>query len=117
LPSGKIKRFSLALASKPHDVFFLCEIPTQNPDNSWNISNLQACEQAKTKWVEATSQKAEGKESYKIGFAKDNDTFPEPKWPTQSLDELITTAFNGRMIDHEDHPALKRLIGAKQSTS
>src|SRR5262249_56392148 len=28
LPSGKLLRFSLVLASKPHDVFFLCHVPT-----------------------------------------------------------------------------------------
>jgi hypothetical protein len=39
---------------------------------------------------------------------------PEPKWPTQSLDELIDKAFDGRQIDREDHPALLRLIGARQ---
>jgi hypothetical protein len=117
LPSGKILRFSLALASKPHDVFFLCHIPTQNTDNPWNVSNLDACEQAKTLWVQVTSRKQEGAESYKIDYAKDVDAFPEPKWPAQSLDELITITFTGRMIDREDHPALLRLIGAKQSVS
>ena len=30
LPSGKIMRFRLALATKPLDVFFLCRIPTRN---------------------------------------------------------------------------------------
>jgi hypothetical protein len=55
--------------------------------------------------------------SYKIDFARDADAFPTPKWPTQSLDELIAIAFNGRMIDREDHPALLRLIGAKPSMS
>ena len=28
LPSGKIQHFRLALATKPHDAFFLCEVPT-----------------------------------------------------------------------------------------
>jgi hypothetical protein len=115
--SGKILRFSLALATKPYDVFFLAHIPTQNGDNTWNMSNLQACEEAKRAWVQVTSRKQEGAENYKIDFAQDPDAFPDPKWPTQSLDELINTAFNGRMIDREDHPALLRLIGAKQSTS
>jgi hypothetical protein len=117
LSSKKILRFSLALASKPHDVFFLCQVPTQNLDNSWNVSNLQACEISKTAWVQVTSRKAEGVESYKIDFARDADAFPTPKWPTQLLDELIAIAFNGRMIAREDHPALLRLIGAKPSMS
>src|SRR5262249_45011785 len=39
LPSARIRRCRLALASKPSDVFFLCEVPTQNLDNSYNASN------------------------------------------------------------------------------
>ncbi len=30
LESSEILRFRLALATKPYDVFFLCEVPTQN---------------------------------------------------------------------------------------
>src|SRR5580693_2991593 len=59
LPSGRIQRFRLALASKPHDVFFLCNVPTRNTDNQWNESNLAACEQAKNLWVQATSRRYE----------------------------------------------------------
>src|SRR6516165_6796435 len=33
LPSAKIQRFQLVLATKPHDRFFLCQVPTQNLDN------------------------------------------------------------------------------------
>jgi hypothetical protein len=118
LPSGKIQRFRLALATKPYDVFFLCHVPTQNTDNSWNTSNLLACEHGRSFWVQATSRKGERVEAYKIDSARDKDAFPEPKWPTQTLEELITATFSpDRMIDHEQHPALLRLIGAKQSIS
>jgi hypothetical protein len=114
LPSGAILRHHLALATKPHDVFFLCHVPSENFDNSWNESNLQACEQAKRLWTKAISRKAEGVEAYKIEMALDQDAFPEPKWPTQSLSELIEVTFAGRMIDREDHPGLLRLRGARQ---
>jgi hypothetical protein len=117
LPSGRILRFRLVLATKPHDVFFLCHLPTRNADNPWNESNLLACEQGKRLWVQATSRKEEGVEAYKIDIARDHDAFPEPKWPAQSLADLIEKTFAGRMIDREDHPALLRLIGAKQSLS
>ena len=117
LPSGKILRFRLALATKPYDIFFLAHVPTRNADNSWNASNLEACERAKTQWVQATSRKEEGVEAYNIERARDADAFPAPKWPTQTLAELIEKTFVGRMIDHEDHPALLRLIGAKQPIS
>jgi hypothetical protein len=114
LPSGKIKRFRVALATKPHDRFFLCIVPSRNLDNGYNSTTLTGCERAKTLWVEVTSRKEEGVEAYKIDLAKDQDAFPEPKWPTQSLGGLIEKTFVGRMIDREDHPALLRLIGARQ---
>jgi len=117
LASGKIRRFQLVLASKPYDIFFLCEVPTRNLDNLWNATNLEACEKAKTRWTMASSQKEEGIESYKISPAKHRDAFPEPKWPAQSLTTLIERTFAGRIITTEDHPALLRLIGAKQSVS
>ena len=117
LPPARILRFRLALAAKPNDVFFLCHVPSRNQDNSWNGSNLQACEQAKTLWTLVTSRKEEGIEAYKIDSARDPDAFTDPNWPTQSLTDLISVTFARRMIESEDHPGLLRLIGARQSTS
>jgi hypothetical protein len=117
LPPARILRFRLALAAKPNNVFFLCHVPSRNQDNSWNGSNLQACEQAKTLWTLVTSRKEEGVEAYKIDSARDPDAFPDPNWPTQSLTDLISVTFAGRMIESEDHAGLLRLIGARQSTS
>jgi hypothetical protein len=117
LESARIQRFRLALATKPYDVFFLCHVPTRNLGNTWNETNLQGCEQAKTLWVQVTSRKEEGVEKYKITLSRDPDAFPPPKWPKQSLDEIIYRTFIGHMIDTKDHPGLLRLIGAKQSVS
>jgi hypothetical protein len=117
LESARIQRFRLALATKPGDVFFLCHVPTRNLDNLWNQSNLQACEQAKTLWVQVTSRKEENVEGYKITLSRDADAFPPPKWPRQSLNEIIYRTYTGRMIDTDEHPGLLRLIGAKQSVS
>ena len=117
LSSGKILRFRLALATKPHDVFFLCHLPTQNLDNSWNESILKAAEKAKRQWTEVTSLKAAGKDYYKIDHAEDAGAFPEPNWPSQSLGVIIVNAFADRNIDRHDHPALLRLRGAGQSLS
>ena len=97
--------------------FFSAMIPTQNLDNSWNGTNLEACEKAKTLWTKAISRKGEGADNYKITFARDPQAFSDPAWPTQSLSEFIARAFAGRMIEAEDHPALLRKIGAKQSLS
>jgi hypothetical protein len=120
LPPKRVQRFRLALATKPYDVFFLCHVPmpnNANVDNSWIQSNLEACERAKTEWVIAVSQKAAGLERYEIQTSRDTDPYPEPKWPTQSLKELIQVTFKGRMILKEDDPAFARLIGAKPAVT
>jgi len=117
LEPAEIQRFSLALAAKPGDRFFLCHVPTRNLDNAWNESNAKACEQARTYWVKATSRRKEGIDGYKPKFSHDLDAFSEPKWPAQSLGELISVTFERHMIEDENHPGLKRLLGKKQSTS
>jgi hypothetical protein len=117
LPPARILRHRLALATKPHDRFFLCHVPTQNLDNSWNFTNVQGCERAKTLWTQLTSRKEEGVDAYKIDLSHDQDAFPPPKWPKQTLDQIIAVTFEGRMITTADHPGLLRLIGAKQAVS
>ena len=114
LAAKKIQRFRLALASKPHDVFFFCIVPSQNLDNSWNESALEACELAKTRWTQALSRKSEGVDAYLIKHAQNEDAFPPPKWPSRTLDELIEVTFRAANIEHDRHPGLLRLIGAKQ---
>ena len=113
IPNGDIQRFKLALATKPYDEFFLASVPTQNLDNTWNRSNLEAIEIARTVWVRVTSLKNDGLEHYHITKAKDVDAFPEPKWPKQSTTELVGAAFTGRTIVSDDDDALKRLTGAR----
>ncbi len=115
LPAARIKRFKLALAAKPHDVFFLAPIPTQNLDNAWNDTHLIGCEKAKTNWTQVTSRKSEGVEAYKVDFKDNKESFDPPNWPKQTLGELISVTFAGRMIEVEDHPALARLRGLKTS--
>jgi hypothetical protein len=78
---------------------------------------LEACEKAKTFWTKVTSRKSEGVENYKITFARDLDSFSDPQWPTQSIGELIARSFADRMIETDDHPALLRKVGGKQSLS
>jgi hypothetical protein len=117
LNSKRIKRFKLVLATKPYDKFFLCHVPTRNLDNSFNATALKGCEQANVLWTMVTSRRDEGIDEYKVEKAKDADAFPPPHWPKQTLEELIGVTFAARLIDTEDHPALLRLIGARQSMS
>ena len=114
LKDREILRFRLALATKPYDEFFLCYVPSRNTDNSWNQSNLDCCLKAGEGWFKVVSLKSEGHDKYQSKPAEDQDAFPEPDWPRQTLDELIEAAFTGKMIETDDHPALLRLRGRKQ---
>ena len=80
LPPALIQRFRLALASKPYDHFFLCHVPSQRLDNSWNKSNLASCLQAKGLVVLGHKPRSPG-DHYHCEFSKDADAFPDPTWP------------------------------------
>jgi len=115
LPPGAIERKRLVLAAKPGDQFFLCEVPTRNLDNKYNCDNVAACERARRLWVKVVSLREQGQHGYETKVAQDPDAFPEPRWPQQTLNALISTAFGQRVINTPEHPGLKRLIGAKVS--
>jgi hypothetical protein len=119
IPPKRIQRFRLALATKPDDVLFLCQIPSRNLDNEWNKAALKGIEQAKTLWTMVTSRKEEGVETYKITVSEDEDGFDEPTWPIgeQTLEDIILTRLCGFCIDKADHPGLLRLRGKKQANS
>jgi hypothetical protein len=121
LPPGRVQKFRLALASKPHDVFFLAHVRSQNLDNEWNRTTLQACEQAKKLWTMVTSQREKGIEGYHIESSlaekEGKKPFPDPQWPKETLDELIEATFAGRMILSETDPAWQRLVGGAQTLS
>jgi hypothetical protein len=119
IPPGRILRSRLALATKPYDVLFLCQIPSRNLENDWNKAALKGIEQAKTLWTTVTSRKEEGVETYKVTWSEDPDAFPEPTWPIgeQTLEDMILTRFSGFCIDKADHPGLLRLRGKKQANS
>jgi hypothetical protein len=78
LEAGEVLRFRLALATKPGDVFFLCEVPTQNLDNSWNVSNLDGCEQAKALWTKAVSRKAKVSKAIRLASPATPKVFLSP---------------------------------------
>ena len=117
LPAKDIKRCRLALATRPmKGSLFLCQIPTRNLDSTWNSSAIEACERARTEWIKATSMKGV-QERYEITPARNQAAFRPPVWPLRSLDELIEATFRGAMIEDEDHPGLRRLLGDVQDLS
>jgi hypothetical protein len=114
---GKVKRFKLALGAKPYDAFFLAVVPVVNLDNEWNRSMLEAIELAKKGWREVISRRDENIEGYRAEPPHGQDPYDEPKWPEADIEELVETAFDGRIIDSEDDPAWKRIAGIRQTIS
>ena len=84
LPSGKIQRFRLALATKPFDVFFLCHVPTRNEDNSWNVSNLQGMRTGEDVFgcKQPLEKKSASRRTRSTARATQTRS-PTPKWPSQ----------------------------------
>ena len=115
LPAKLVKHYRLALGMDADGKHFLCEIPTENKDNTWNKSNLEICEIAKTRWVMANSQNQDGLEGYQAGFPLSPDGFEEQRktlaWTTQPMAEIVGKAFAKAIILTDDDPALLRVIG------
>jgi hypothetical protein len=114
ISSKRLTMCRLALATKPHNVFFLCKVPTENVDNAWNMTALSAIEKAKHAWVDVSSRRPENVDGYKVDYARDKDAFPDPQWGTRNLDEILEVTFRGCSIDTEDHAGLLRIIGGRQ---
>jgi hypothetical protein len=107
---GEVQAFRLYLAQSRQGVTFM--IPVRLPDedgriNSWPDSMHRACSMAMESWIRVRSD--HGLNGYQPYIA--SGELPEPKWPDKELNELLRLAFQGRTIDREDHPVIRRLYG------
>jgi len=67
---------------------------------------LEAAAVAKSKWVRV-AWSGETR-NYEVSVA---EIQAEPKWPAESIQELLKIAFRGRIIDDVNHPVLRQLRG------
>jgi len=92
-------------------VCFLWPIKLPGEDgrlNSWPQSALEAAEIGKEKWIRVKSNKSLG--AYEVFEA--TATFPDPKWPDVTFEELVTLAFKEKVINDLEHPIVRQLRGA-----
>jgi hypothetical protein len=92
------------------NVLFVWPIRLPGPDgkiDDWNRSALEAASMAESRWVRVASNMALG--AYDVFEA--TAAWPEPEWPNLPLNEVLRTAFKGRVIDAFDHPKLRQLRG------
>jgi len=75
--------------------------------NLWQSSYKDAIKQAENDWVRVQANMAAGQ--YEITPSMSDLGFP--RWPKQSMDELINAAFAGRIIDSPEHPYIRQIQG------
>lgn len=75
--------------------------------NPWHQSAAEASQIAMDEWIRLVPNMAMG--AYDVISAENIPT--EPAWPDKTMGELIAKAFQGRVVDTEDHPLLKELQG------
>ena len=75
--------------------------------NLWQSSYKDAIDQGENNWVRVEANMKAGQ--YEI--TKSSNDLGDPKWPNQSMEELINDAFSGRIIDSPDHPYIRQIQG------
>ena len=91
-------------------VVFLWPIRLPTSDgrhDGWSQSAMEGAEMGKGKWVRVQANMSLG--AYEVWEA--TGELPDPKWPEQSLDELLRIAFKNTKIDTPDHTILRQLRG------
>jgi hypothetical protein len=75
--------------------------------NDWHVSAAAAAEQAMKCWVRIKSNMS--LRAYELFLAESK--IPDPEWPELTFSELCRIAFKDRLINHGDHPVIRRLRG------
>jgi hypothetical protein len=91
---------------------FLWPVRLPAPDGKdldWWRSGREAAELATKMWVRVRPNTNLG--AYDIFKAEASASFADPEWPELDFWSLIKIAFRDHLIDHFDHPVVKRLRG------
>ena len=101
---------TLYTAVNRHGAVFLWPVKIPGSDgraNQWHGSGLRAAELAMSAWVRVQANMHLG--AYDVRQAV--GALPEPKWPVETLRDLLRIAFGGRHIASAEHPVLRELRG------
>ena len=99
----------LAVTREGHVYVWPLRIPSQERPNRWHLTALQAARLAETKWVRMTADMSLGE--YVIYEALDD--LGKPAFPDEPFALTVTRAFEERLIEDLDHPALRQLRGQR----
>jgi hypothetical protein len=106
------KLITLALAVNRQGEPFFWPLRNHNPEDkrkadTWLTSAREAAEMAKHEWVRCVANMAE--QQYVIFTAQGE--LPDPEFPKDSMETLLTLAFKGSLIESMDHPIIRELEG------
>jgi hypothetical protein len=105
----RLRRVTLVLTSTwPNGNVLIWPVPilTEREFPVWKSARA-AYELARDRWVQMVW--AEERSDYLLEIAKGIDH--EPTWPEKGFGELLKLGFDGKVIDSEDHPYVRRLRG------
>ncbi|QIG47573.1 hypothetical protein G5V57_07430 [Nordella sp. HKS 07] len=92
------------------DVLFMWPVRIPAADgrvNNWHQSAASAVQHAMTRWVRVKANMSLGANE----IFEAESSIPDPVWPDMGFDEIYRIAFRDRLINHPDHPVIKRLRG------
>lgn len=101
---------ALFTAQNKQGVTFLWPVRLPGPDgktDEWSRSALEAATLAMGKWVRVQANMSLG--AYEVWEATAD--IPEPQWPDQNLQALLSIAFKDRFVTDLNHPVLQGLRG------
>jgi hypothetical protein len=79
----------------------------KNRADEWSASALRICKKAETAWVKMFTKPGGNCYSHKIA----EGITAEPAWPSQSFEEQLALAFDGKVLQDPDDPLLRRIQG------
>jgi len=108
---GETRIVTLTTTQNRQGNIFLWPVPLPSDDGrqlAWHTSAREAAALARDEWVRMVANMSGG--YYDVWKAE--GTIADPQWPEHTFQQLLKTAFgSGRLIDNEDHPVLKLLLG------
>jgi hypothetical protein len=79
----------------------------KNRADDWSASALRICKKAETAWVKMFTKPGGSCYSHKVA----EGITAEPAWPSQSFEEQLALAFEGKILNDPDDPLLRRIQG------
>ena len=110
LVPDQVRPYELCLGTTQFGAHFLLPLPLPGPEgrsNRWHLSLAAAAKLAEENWIRIAPDMRAG--AYNVIKAGGN--LGEPRWPSETFDELLTIAFRGNVIDSREHPLIRQLLG------